>query len=592
MKAVILDGSFYSANSFFAADYPLIAFPIANEPLIIHNLNILLKNKITDVAIILDGHLSRRKSAIEKINKHKLNGINLSWYEETSPKGSAGSLKDLKEFIGSSPFLVIPNNKYIGELDLSKLFTFHLTRKAEITVAVEHTKTEKNQLENIEVDENGVVKKFHILHHSKDNRRTLRPSGLYIFNPGVLDYVFELGYMDINEQLVSRLSGEKILTYSYGINGHTREVNNFVDYFQLNKEILLNGLNNGKKSNQVKTEIMDRVWVGKNAKISPKAYILGPVIIGDDCVIEDYSQIIGPTTIGNGSHIENDVLVRETIIWEDVHLMGKSCVEYSVIEEGCTIFHDESIKNDIVIQNKRCKKYSNLMFLDKPNINDVKVSTNNKVKTLTSVFSKRRKHKGYLFFKRLLDIVVSLLCLLLFSPLLLFVALAIKIDSTGPVFFNQKRCGKEGKEFKMYKFRTMVQGAEKAQQHLLNYKDIDGPMFKMKNDPRVTKLGKFLRESSLDELPQFLNVLKGEMSLVGPRPLIMEEMKFAPGWRNARLTVKPGITGMWQINGRSESFFHDWIEHDINYIRNQSFKLDLRILLHTIGVVFKGVGAE
>lgn len=197
------------------------------------------------------------------------------------------------------------------------------------------------------------------------------------------------------------------------------------------------------------------------------------------------------------------------------------------------------------------------------------------------------------FIKRAMDISIASLLLLILSPLYILIALAIKMDSDspGPVFFIQKRCGKNGRMFKMFKFRTMVASAEKMHFELLPQKDTDGPMFKMVNDPRVTRLGRILRKTSLDEIPQFVNVLRGEMSLVGPRPLITEEMKFNTSWRDVRLRVKPGITGLWQVEGRSEAPFCDWIRYDVEYVENQSLWLDIRILFKTLKVVFKRTGA-
>jgi exopolysaccharide biosynthesis polyprenyl glycosylphosphotransferase len=201
------------------------------------------------------------------------------------------------------------------------------------------------------------------------------------------------------------------------------------------------------------------------------------------------------------------------------------------------------------------------------------------------------KCTAFLGLKRLIDIALSSLGIIVLSPLLLLIATAIKLDSKGPVIFRQKRCGKNGKDFMMFKFRTMVKDAEGMQQKFASKNDVDGPMFKMENDPRVTRVGRFLRKTSLDELPQLINVLMGEMSLVGPRPLVMDEMKFSPSWRDIRLWVKPGITGLWQVQGRSEAPFHDWIRYDNHYVKNQSIWLDIKILFKTIKVVLKRVGA-
>lgn len=192
--------------------------------------------------------------------------------------------------------------------------------------------------------------------------------------------------------------------------------------------------------------------------------------------------------------------------------------------------------------------------------------------------------------KRTLDIACSLLFLIVFSPLFLIIAMLIKIDSRGPVFFLQKRCGNGGREFNMYKFRTMVKDAEFLKKELKN--ETDGPMFKMKNDPRVTQIGKALRRWSFDELPQLLNVLKGDMSLVGPRPLAKEEMSGDSNniWREIRLSVKPGVTGLWQIMGRDSGKFSDWVSYDIEYVQKKTLLMDLKILILTVIAIFRNTG--
>ncbi len=191
--------------------------------------------------------------------------------------------------------------------------------------------------------------------------------------------------------------------------------------------------------------------------------------------------------------------------------------------------------------------------------------------------------------KRILDIVSCFLLFIIFLPLFFIIALLIKIDSKGPVFFLQKRCGRNGKVFNMYKFRTMVEDAESLKKRLTN--EMDGPMFKMRNDPRITGVGRILRRCSLDELPQVLNVLKGEMSLVGPRPLADEEMEGDECWRRIRLSVKPGMTGLWQIMGRTSGKFDDWVSYDIEYVQKMSLCMDLKILVLTLFTVFSHEGA-
>lgn len=192
-------------------------------------------------------------------------------------------------------------------------------------------------------------------------------------------------------------------------------------------------------------------------------------------------------------------------------------------------------------------------------------------------------------FKVIFDFLFSLLILILLSPLLLIISILIKLDG-GPVFFLQKRIGLHGREFYCYKFRTMVINAEELQKTLLDKNEQEGPVFKIKNDPRVTKIGRFLRKTSLDELPQFLNVLRGEMSVVGPRPPIPSEVKQYERWQQRRLSMKPGITCIWQVSGRNNIPFDQWMKMDMQYIDTWSLKLDIIIILKTVKVMITGDG--
>jgi exopolysaccharide biosynthesis polyprenyl glycosylphosphotransferase len=198
-----------------------------------------------------------------------------------------------------------------------------------------------------------------------------------------------------------------------------------------------------------------------------------------------------------------------------------------------------------------------------------------------------------LFAKRALDLVAAGLGLLVLGPLVMLpVALIIKLTSQGPVFFRQKRCTMHGRLFTMLKFRSMVTNAEMLQAELQAFNEMSGPVFKMASDPRITPFGRFLRRSSLDELPQLWNVLTGDMSLVGPRPLIDREVERFDPWHRRRLSMKPGLTCLWQISGRNEIDFDQWMKLDLQYIDHWSFWLDLKILARTIPVVLGGLGAR
>ena len=200
--------------------------------------------------------------------------------------------------------------------------------------------------------------------------------------------------------------------------------------------------------------------------------------------------------------------------------------------------------------------------------------------------------QGYRLWKRTQDIVLSLLALLLLWPVLLVVAVIILIDSPGASpFFAQERVGKDGRIFKLYKFRSMHPHAEEKLTELLQYNEMNGPVFKIKNDPRITRVGRFIRKTSIDELPQLINILKGEMSLVGPRPALPREVEQYNDYQKQRLMITPGLTCYWQIQPhRNDLSFEEWLELDLKYIQERGFLVDWRIILSTIKAVLNMEG--
>ena len=191
--------------------------------------------------------------------------------------------------------------------------------------------------------------------------------------------------------------------------------------------------------------------------------------------------------------------------------------------------------------------------------------------------------KTYLLLKRIMDIVLSLLGIIILSPVMVLIALCIKLeDPRGPIIFTQKRCGQYSNQFNIYKFRSMFVDAEERLKDLQHLNEQTGPVFKIKNDPRITKVGKFIRKTSLDELPQLFNVIRGDMSIVGPRPALPLEVEQYTPYQMQRLLVKPGITGIWQVSGRNNIGFNEWIEMDIEYIQERTLFLDIKLILLTI----------
>ena len=193
---------------------------------------------------------------------------------------------------------------------------------------------------------------------------------------------------------------------------------------------------------------------------------------------------------------------------------------------------------------------------------------------------------GYRITKRVFDVIASLLGLVILSPVFLVLAICIKLDDGGPVFYSQERIGKNGKPFKMYKFRSMRVNADKELEEIARQNEVDGAMFKIKNDSRITRIGKFIRKTSIDEFPQLVNVLLGQMSIVGPRPPLPREVVEYTNYDKQRLYVSPGCTGLWQVTVRNSVGFDEMVNIDLHYIQRRSVFLDLKIIIKTIKVIF------
>lgn len=202
------------------------------------------------------------------------------------------------------------------------------------------------------------------------------------------------------------------------------------------------------------------------------------------------------------------------------------------------------------------------------------------------IVSEYKENLGYLIIKRVIDIIGALCGILFLSPVMLVVGIWIKLDSKGAIFFTQNRVGKDGRKFIMYKFRSMCADAEYLLDNLQDKNEMLGPMFKIKEDPRVTRVGKFIRKTSIDELPQLFNILKGEMSLVGPRPSLPKEVSQFTSFQKQRLVAKPGLTCYWQVRGRSDISFEEWMEMDVKYVEERNTWIDIVLILKTVKVLF------
>lgn len=270
--------------------------------------------------------------------------------------------------------------------------------------------------------------------------------------------------------------------------------------------------------------------------------------------------------------------IIERNVVDEMIFVGNSPSDLGRIEEILHICREQGIRTRVVVDVFPAK------------VSKVSMEFLEGVPLIT--FSTTPDHPLQLLLKRVFDIAASSLLLVLLSPLMVVVGLLVKLTSRGPAIYRQVRCGLYGRKFTLYKFRSMQEGAEDVLWEIKHLNEMDGPVFKMRNDPRVTPLGRLLRKSSIDELPQLWNVLKGEMSLVGPRAPLPEEVREYTPWQRRRLSVKPGITCLWQVAGRNEIDFHEWMKLDLQYIDNWSLLLDLKILLRTFPVVLLGKGAR
>jgi exopolysaccharide biosynthesis polyprenyl glycosylphosphotransferase len=285
---------------------------------------------------------------------------------------------------------------------------------------------------------------------------------------------------------------------------------------------------------------------------------------------------------------------------EQIKILGKlsdfsNIIRNTVIDEVFVALpiksHYEEIKKIISHSEEQGIKVRYLSQLFNTNNSKITISSFEEFPVLTTVNGTQENWQ--FFVKRTLDIILASALLILTFPLLLATAIAIKLNSPGSIFFIQDRVGYNKRIFRLYKFRTMVVDAEKLQKDLESLNEIDGPVFKIKSDPRITRVGKWLRKTSIDELPQLVNVFKGDMSLVGPRPLPVRDYNgFEEDWHRRRFSVRPGITCLWQVNGRCNIPFEKWMELDMHYIDYWSLLLDLKILVKTIPAIFRGSGAE
>jgi len=577
MKAVILAGGQDTHMVPLVRTIPKPLLPVANRPMVEYLLQILKKNDVREVALAVSGSGEAYQNAL---GDGKTLGMRLVYSHETLPRGTAGCLLPLRDFLGQEPFLVIHGSLFL-DADLQALGQAHQASRASVTIAVRpysEGSRDWHHLE-LEVGAKGEVSGIRVRNLSDSDRLARVPVGVYVFEPSVLSAVEPGIYFDIKEQLLPRLAESGTAIHAADISGYCKNILELRDYLKVNRAVLRGDVNGF----QFEGQVADGIWVGRGSQVSPMAHLFGPVMIGRDCVIGPQAQLIGPLCLGDGCVVEEGAVLRESLLLPGAHVERNARVDGCVLAADTVISPGQSLRSVVAIPES----------LD---VGEVDLADTDLVirGVASSPGRYARSRFGYAvsrFLKRGMDLAVALGGLILLLPTLVLVGIVVKWTSPGPVFFRQKRCGRDGKEFIMVKFRTMVQNADGLQPQLRPLSEVDGPMFKIEDDPRSTPLGRQLRRFSIDEIPQLWNVLKGEMSLVGPRPLAEREMQFCTAWRDARLKVRPGVTGLWQVGGRSKTSFQDWIRLDIEYVRERSTLLDLKILARTLLVVLRGLGS-
>jgi lipopolysaccharide/colanic/teichoic acid biosynthesis glycosyltransferase len=337
-----------------------------------------------------------------------------------------------------------------------------------------------------------------------------------------------------------------------------------------------------------------KVWVGKNVRIDASANVIGPVAIGDDVEIGKDAVIVGPTTIGRGAKIGAGIILKRAVVMPNTTLASASLKNHTLSHAIVLGDDHPSVQAITTTAGDVDTAAGAAEDIDLLTVNIERPIRLEKVLEAQLPTLHGFRYRSFKIAKRGLDIVGSLVALILTLPFWPLIALVIKISSPGgPVFYGAVRQGRGGRNFRCWKFRTMVPNADEIQQQLRerNKNDVDGPQFKLKRDPRVFWIGRWMRMLNIDEIPQFWNVLIGQMSVVGPRPSPERENQMCPAWREARLSVRPGITGLWQVmrkRDRGETDFQEWIYYDVQYIKKQSIWLDLKIIAKTFLVALGG----
>jgi lipopolysaccharide/colanic/teichoic acid biosynthesis glycosyltransferase len=458
-------------------------------------------------------------------------------------------------------WLIVSNGRFATQVDVESLYKM-LDGIREEVVAVDVEPGLLGRGEKVRLTEQGNVAGFRRLYADSAQPVPVLvdwPHHIFI-KTNVLDRVAPDGTLPQSfSTLMKKCESDKIRFCVINVGGLVLDLETIDGLFSF-CQVTLSKIRNSKfkiqNSNVISPDsrIVGKVLLGKNIQIAPGAIVVGPSIISNNVKIGS-SAVVNSSIIGPGVCVPANQLVMNRFI------KGPKCNFKDLTRQ-------KSRKSKLICCSRFDLNY-------RRRINDTYRSW------------PRFSYAG--FFKRIADSVAAVIVLVLFAPVLPIIALVIKFTSRGPVFFKDVRQGLHGKVFNCLKFRTMIVGADEIQDKLRGVSQVDGPQFKMEDDPRVNAVGRFLRDTYIDEIPQFFNVLVGQMSVVGPRPSPESENTYCPAWRDARLSVRPGITGLWQVCRTREPMkdFQEWIFYDTKYVRELSLKNDLWICWKTTKKVLR-----
>jgi lipopolysaccharide/colanic/teichoic acid biosynthesis glycosyltransferase/NDP-sugar pyrophosphorylase family protein len=574
MKAVILAGGREQGFAPLANRISKALLPVANVPLLGHLLQYLSRSGVTEAAVCLRAD---SQSEVEKAAARHAESVRVRWFSEALPVGTAGALRAARGWVGEEPFLVIAGIPFL-DFPLERALAFHAAQGATATVILEPDRAAGGFAETVRIGPDGALHEIIVPYGQAQptGRRTL---GVYVLGPEVWDHIGQESYLDLKEQLIPRLvrAGRRVV--GMPVPGVGVRVDTVADYLRLCHEFVSNGYMRWSVA-----ERQDRlVRLGINVSVAEDARLQGPILVGAGSRVAGRALVEGPTVIGTACSLAPGSRVRASVLMAGAAVAAGGRLERCVLAPGCLVPVAGSFRDVVLLPAREARGV--------PVAIPIGAGPADRMAFAAAVQSGARAaetswkaivHRG-------LEMFGALAGLLLMAPFLGVAALAIKADSPGPVLFRQRRIGKAGRPFMMLKLRTMVADAEARQEQFVDRNEVDGPMFKIGDDPRITRVGGFLRRIRLDEVPQFLNVLQGDMSLVGPRPLAMQEMRCNPAWRDLRLRVKPGMTGLWQVESTRRNTFQDWIGADTRYVECRSLALDLRIFLRTLAEVCRSL---